>query len=96
MKTEIYNFEPYETNERTGTYGGNAGQKEGINYNNEKWIIKYPQSTVGMRGDVPSYTSSPLSEYIGSNIYGILGIDVHETRLGIRLSCDKVRSLCCC
>lgn len=32
----------------------------------------------------PSYTASPLSEYIGSQIYQSLGIPVHETMLGIR------------
>ena len=31
-----------------------------------------------------SYTTSPISEYIGSNIYKLLGYDVHETKLGIR------------
>ena len=37
-----------------------------------------------MRGDVLSYMTAPLSEYIGSHIYEILGIDVHQTILGIR------------
>ena len=31
-----------------------------------------------------SYTNSPLSEYIGSHIYEILGIPVHKTLLGFR------------
>jgi len=31
-----------------------------------------------------SYTTSPLSEYLGSKIYEALGIPVHETVLGIR------------
>ena len=30
-----------------------------------------------------SYVTSPLSEYIGSHIYQILGYDVHETILGV-------------
>ena len=29
-----------------------------------------------------SYTTSPLSEYLGSHIYASIGLDVHETRLG--------------
>ena len=38
-----------------------------------------------MKGNnLSPYTTAPLSEYIGSHIYGILGIDVHETLLGIR------------
>lgn len=30
-----------------------------------------------------SYTTSPLSEYIGSHIYECIGIDTHKTELGI-------------
>ncbi len=30
------------------------------------------------------YTTSPLSKYIGTQIYKVLGYDVHETKLGIR------------
>nr|WP_269432429.1 HipA domain-containing protein [Oceanivirga miroungae] len=30
-----------------------------------------------------SYTTSPISEYLGSHIYQILGFDTHETKLGI-------------
>lgn len=81
---KIIDFSKCETNERNGTYGGFAGDKEGIVYEGENWIIKYPKSTRGMRGNLVSYTTSPLSEYIGSHIYAILGYDVHETRLGIR------------
>ncbi len=84
QQTKIIDFNPYATNERNGTYGGSAGDKEGITIDGEYWIIKYPKSTRGMRGNLTSYTTSPLSEYIGSNIYNILGIDVHHTVLGIR------------
>ena len=84
IKTGIYDFNGFPTNERNGSYGGKAGSKEGICINDENWIIKYPQTTKGMRGDLASYTTAPLSEYIGSHIYEILGIDVHETLLGIR------------
>lgn len=84
MLTDIVNLDYCLTNERNGTYGGKAGEKEGITINNEYWIVKYPQNTKGMRGELTSYTTAPLSEYIGSHIYAILGIDAHETLLGIR------------
>lgn len=83
-KTKIYDLDQYHTNIRNGSYGGMAGSKEGITIEGEDWIVKYPQSTKGMRGEVASYTTAPLSEYIGSHIYQILGIDVHRTILGIR------------
>ena len=82
--TNIFNLDPYLTNERNGMYGGQAGDKEGITIDGEYWIVKYPKSTKGMRGDIESYTTAPLSEYIGSNIYQIIGIDTHSTILGIR------------
>ena len=32
-----------------------------------------------------SYSTAPLSEYIGSHVYSILGFPVHETFLGYRV-----------
>lgn len=81
---KIYDFNECPLSDRNGTYGGNAGSKEGILINGEYWIAKYPKSTRGMRGVLNSYTTSPLSEYIGSHVYEILGIDTHKTELGIR------------
>lgn len=63
-------------------YSGNAGNKLGIIYNNENWFLKFPRSTRGLTRVNVSYTTSPLSEYIGSHIYEIIGIPVHETLLG--------------
>ncbi len=80
----IVDLSNVEYSDRVGTYGGNAGNKDGILYNGEYWLVKYPKSTKGMNVGELSYTTSPLSEYIGSRIYGILGYDVHETLLGIR------------
>lgn len=66
-------------------YGGRAGRKEGILIDGEPWIAKYPRSTRDLQGrGLPSYTSSPLSEYLGSHIYQLLGIPAHETCLGYR------------
>ena len=79
-----FDLNEYPLSERNGTYGGKAGRKEGIKIDGENWIIKYPQNTIGMRGTVASYTTAPLSEYIGSTIFDISGIDVHKTALGTR------------
>lgn len=66
-------------------YGGRAGQKEGILIDGEPWIAKYPRTTRDLKGKhLPSYTSSPLSEYIGSHIYELLGIPAQVTELGYR------------
>ena len=70
-----FDLNDYPLSERNGTYGGKAGSKEGIIAEGEYWIVKYPQNTQGMRGTLASYTTAPLSEYIGSNIY-----DTHDDR----------------
>ncbi len=80
----IVDLSKAEYSDRAGTYGGNAGNKDGILYNGEYWLVKYPKSTKGMQVGEISYTTAPLSEYIGSQIYGMLGYEVHETMLGIR------------
>lgn len=65
------------------TYGGHSGSKRGVLINNEKWFLKYPKSTKSMNVVNMSYTTSPISEYLGSHIYELLGMPVHETKLGI-------------
>jgi len=65
-------------------YGGDAGAKEAIIYNDAVWMIKYPKTTRDLVNPQISYTTSPLSEYLGSKIYEILGFPVHEVKLGTR------------
>lgn len=64
-------------------YGGHAGRKKAILIDGNIWLVKYPQNTKNRDTIAVSYTTSPLSEYIGSHVYEMLGIPVHETRLGI-------------
>ncbi|HEL0789894.1 TPA: hypothetical protein TU158_001824 [Streptococcus equi subsp. zooepidemicus] len=63
-------------------YGGDAGVKFAIFHDNDIWMLKMPKSTRDYKTRQLSYTTSPLSEYLGSKIYEILGIPVHETLLG--------------
>ncbi len=81
---KINNYDECIISDRNGTYGGAAGSKEGIIIDNEYWMIKYPQRTNSMNNVAISYTTAPLSEFVGSHIYEILGYDTHETELGIR------------
>lgn len=81
MTTPIVNLEGSELSYRF--YGGRAGQKIGILIDGEPWIAKYPRSGRDLRGKhVPSYTSSPVAEWLGSHIYAAAGIPVHDTMLG--------------
>jgi hypothetical protein len=65
-------------------YGGDAGAKDAVVYEGAAWMVKYPKTTRDFINPQISYTTSPLSEYIGSKVYESLGIPVHETALGTR------------
>lgn len=79
----LENFDFLETNNMV--YGGHAGSKLGVQINEENWMLKFPKSTRNFSRKIEmSYSTSPLSEYIGSHVYELIGIPVHETMLGIR------------
>ena len=65
-------------------YGGDAGAKNAIIHDGDIWMLKFPKTTRDLINPQISYTTSPLSEYIGSKIYEALGVPVHETLLGVR------------
>ncbi len=66
-------------------------------HDGEFWFLKFPKNTIGMkRVDGLSYVTSPLNEYIGSNIYKILGYDVHETILGVCFDGKRNKVVCAC
>lgn len=65
-------------------YAGNAGRKVGVRWEERNWILKFPGPTGKLQGSVPSYTTAPISEFLGSHVYESLGVPVHETVLGIR------------
>lgn len=78
---EIKNFELCQ--ESNKGYGGHSGSKKGILMDGTRWLLKYPKSTKSMNVEGLSYTTTPLSEYLGSHIYEIVGIDTHKTMLGV-------------
>lgn len=78
---KIENFDMLESSGIS--YGGHGGSKKGIIYNNERWFLKYPKSTKSMDVESLSYTTTPISEYIGSHIYETIEIETHDTKLGI-------------
>lgn len=80
----MINIQSFNNCELSGiAYGGHSGSKKGIIIDNERWFLKYPKSTKSMQVENISYTTTPVSEYLASHIYKSLGIDTHETRLGI-------------
>ena len=82
MEIIINNFDNLLTNNRK--YGGMAGLKLGVVLDNENWILKFPKSTRNFQKIEISYTTMPLSEFLGSHIYNLIGVEAHETKLGIK------------
>lgn len=78
---KIYNFDNVENSGIS--YGGHGGSKKGIIIDNERWFLKYPKSTSNLNNVELSYSTMPISEYLGSHIYESIGIETHETKLGI-------------
>lgn len=70
-------------------YGGRGGKKVAGKIGNDYYLIKMPNN-LSTRIDRPNenieipYNNSPISEYIGSHVYDIIGIRVHKTYLGKR------------
>lgn len=58
-----------------------AGQKQAFVLDNAIYLGKFPKNTDTFEDVDISYTTTPICEYIGSNIYSILGYQTHETRL---------------
>ena len=75
--TEIVNCNGLPNGVRA--YGGHDGPKRSVIYKGALWLLKYPKRLAFEY----FYSTSPLSEYIGSHIYRILGYNVHETILGV-------------
>lgn len=73
-------------------YGGAAGRKLGIIYNNAFWLLKFPDSLRerDLKNVEVSYGNNPMSEFLGSKIYGLAGVPVHNTVLGTYQGKDVV------
>lgn len=81
---QLVDFNRFDQNQRM--YGGSAGRKMGIVYEGKNYILKFPGNLKEqqMKNIQLSYSNSPVCEYIGSQIYKLLGFSVHDTMLGFR------------
>ena len=81
---DLVNFNDYRQNQRM--YGGTAGRKMGITYGGKEYLLKFPGNLKEkqMKNINLSYSNSPVCEYIGSKIYELVGLPVHNTILGVR------------
>lgn len=65
---------------RKKSYGGANGNKLSVVIDNELYMLKLPSHAP--KNINLSYSNSCVSEYIGSNIFSMLGIEAQETILG--------------
>lgn len=69
------------------SFGGS--EKKAISYyNGKKFLFKFPDPIREQNNDL-SYMNNQFSEYIGCNVYNILGLDAQETILGKKYFKDK-------
>ena len=93
----IIDFSNCQLSPRNLEYGGRAGEKRGIIYKNEFRFLKFPKTTINMENVKGlSYVASPINEFIGSNIFRILGFNAHETLLGVCFDGKKLKVVCAC
>lgn len=61
-------------------YGGANGNKIGIYYNDDLYMLKFPPKPT--KNLLMSYTNSCISEHVACQIFETLGLDVQKTLLG--------------
>ena len=76
------------------TFNGASGNKLSIVYNKESYMLKF--APAARKNKNMSYSNSTISEYIGSNIYEMLGIPVQETLLGKYTVNEKQKIVVAC
>ena len=74
----MIDFTDYERKKKA--YGGANGNKISILIDNELYMLKLP--TRANKNENMSYANSCISEYLGSHIFNMLGINAQKTLLG--------------
>ncbi len=82
------------TKEVYNTYSGSEKKKKLI-YNSEKYLVKFPDPIRQKNKDI-SYINNAFSEYIGSNIFKLCGINAQDTLLGVYQFNGKNKIVCAC
>ena len=76
------------------TYKGSEKKKTLI-YNNKRYLVKFPDPVREKNKNI-SYINNAFSEYIGSNIFKIVGFETQNTILGVYKYADKDKIVCAC
>ena len=76
-------------------YNGANGKKIAVEYEGERYMLKFPPSGNKKPTEL-SYTNSSISEHIASSIFNMIGIKAQETLLGTFNVKGKVKIVCAC
>ena len=80
--------------EELNSYRGSEKKKTLI-YNNTRYLVKFPDPIREKNKNI-SYINNSFSEYIGSNIFKIVGFETQNTLLGIYKYKEKEKIVCAC
>lgn len=76
-------------------YNGANGKKIAVEYEGERYMLKFPPSGNKKPTEL-SYTNSSISEHIASSIFNMLGVKAQKTLLGTFNVNGKVKIVCSC
>ena len=80
--------------EELNNYKGSE-KKKTIRYDNKKYLVKFPDPVREKNKNI-SYINNAFSEYVGSNIFRILGFETQNTILGTYTYKEKEKIVCAC
>ena len=80
--------------EEFNNYKGSEKKKTLI-YSNKKYLVKFPDPIREKNKNI-SYINNAFSEYVGSNIFKIVGVKVQNTILGKYFYKGKEKIVCAC
>ena len=80
--------------EEFNNYKGSEKKKTLI-YDNKKYLVKFPDP-VREKNKKLSYINNAFSEYVGSNIFKMIGFKVQNTILGTYFYNNKEKIVCAC
>ncbi len=75
-------------------YAGANGNKISVIYDGQQYMLKFPP--VPKRNKDMSYSNSCFSEYLGCQIYEIIGVPVQKTMLGLYTTKGKEKIVVAC
>ncbi len=80
--------------EELNNYKGSE-KKKTLVYDNKKYLVKFPDPIREKNRNV-SYINNAFSEYVGSNVFKIVGFKTQNTILGTYTYNEKEKIVCAC